>query len=258
MPYYPPAGLWFFDLGFALAPIFWVLQLALIIHAYRTGRPYWWIAVLFAFPGVGALAYLAFEILPGLRLREGRDFWESFKPRKWRIRDLRAHVEESDTVNNRLVLAAELFADGQAQEAHDVAAETIQGAFGKDAHTRVAVARYTIELGRHEEALALLNDTQPGNDRILAMEVELLKGYCLLGLKRPAEAEAFFTRIQARYLGEAARYGLACALADMGKKAEAVELWEAIRAKYRKAGPTWRRMEKKWYKAAGVKVKATK
>src|SRR3979411_3262321 len=41
-------------------------QIACLIHAGRTGRPYFWFMIILFVPGLGILAYLAVEAIPGL------------------------------------------------------------------------------------------------------------------------------------------------------------------------------------------------
>jgi hypothetical protein len=41
-------------------------QIACLIHAGRTGRPYFWLMIILFVPGLGILAYLAVEVIPGL------------------------------------------------------------------------------------------------------------------------------------------------------------------------------------------------
>ena len=40
-------------------------QIFFIIHAARTGRPYYWLMIIFFIPMFGILAYIVFELLPG-------------------------------------------------------------------------------------------------------------------------------------------------------------------------------------------------
>jgi len=44
----------------------YAVQVLLVVHCFKTGRNTMWIWVLVFLPGVGALAYLAVEILPQL------------------------------------------------------------------------------------------------------------------------------------------------------------------------------------------------
>jgi hypothetical protein len=42
------------------------VQIVCLIHAGRTGRPYYWFMVILFVPGLGILAYLVIEVIPGL------------------------------------------------------------------------------------------------------------------------------------------------------------------------------------------------
>jgi hypothetical protein len=239
-----------------IAQAMWILQLALVIHVYRTGRPYWWTFILFSAPIIGGLAYFFIEISPELRTPSGHGFFYRLMPRKWRIADLRAEIEETDTVENRFALAEEL-ADGEMhEEAHDVAAECLRGVFKDDPHTLATVARYKIEIARFADAIALLDRVDTQANRRLALQVGLSKGDALLGLKRFSEAETYYRGINGLFIGEAPRFGLASIMEKTGRKQEAIALWKDIRTKFRKASPAWRRSEKRWYKLATAKLKA--
>src|SRR3954469_2991119 len=106
------------------AKLLWVGQLVLIVHALKTGRPYWWFWILFSAPVIGGIAYVLIELAPEWRGSAPSMNW---KPRRWRIRDLREELEETDTVKVRLTLAEQLLADGQAEEACQIAEEGLRG-----------------------------------------------------------------------------------------------------------------------------------
>src|SRR2546430_4338080 len=137
-----------------IGPFLWLVQLALVIHVFRTGRPYWWMWLLFSAPVIGGVAYLVIEVMP--TMRSPRGFFYGLKPRKWRIADLRRELEESETVENRLALAEELFAANDIKGAHEIAVECLKGVFKDDPRTLVEVAAYTYALSDYAEALALL------------------------------------------------------------------------------------------------------
>ncbi len=240
----------------SVGPVLWVLQLALIVHVYQTGRPYWWIFVLFMAPFIGPVLYFFVEILPGLRGARGGGFLDSLKPRKWRIHDLRTRLEESDTHENRLALAAELSEAGDQQGAHDTALECLQGVFRDDGDSIVQVARYKVELGHFEDALALMARVKDLSDRRVAMHLALLRGDAGTGLGRYEEAEEAYHSIETRFIGEAVRAGLARVYAKTGRTAEALAIWRDIHAKYRRASASWRRSEKGWYRLAAAELKA--
>ena len=237
----------------SLAQFSWVVQLALIVHVLRTGRPYWWIAILFFAPGIGGLAYLFIELLPGFHTPEG--FIQSITPRRWKISGLRKALEETETVQKRIQLAEALFEAGETQEAHDLAVDCLAGVFKNDPRTLVDVARFKLALNQHAAALACLESVDTTADRRLAVQVDILTGDALLGLKRYAEAELAYQKVNGRYIGEAPRAGLALVYENTRRSAEAITLWKDIRAKFRKGNPAWRRTERKWYKLATAKLK---
>ena len=225
----------------------WLLQIGLIVHVFRTGRPYWWCLVLFMAPGIGGLAYILIEILPGLRISGPTASW---KPRAWRIRDLREQLEESDTIKLRLGLADELAAAGRAAEACALAEEGLRGVFRDDPHTLAAVARFRLEAGKAPEALATLERVDTHRDRMLEDQVVLLRGRALVLTGRQAEAQEALRSLESRHSGEEARYFLAVSLQQSGQIAEARQIWSDIKKRYRRANRAWRRSEKPWFKLA--------
>lgn len=243
------------SIALVFGPLLWILQLVLIVHVFKTGRPYWWFFVLIMAPGIGAIAYLIVEILPEARAAGGGISWSKLKPRSMRIAELRKELEETDVVDTRLELAAELLADGKAAEAHDVAVETLRGVFRDDPHTQTAAARYMIEAQHWNEALELIELIDAGDNKILNLEVTLLRGRALQGTNRLEEAEEAFRALDGHYIGEEPRFCLAVVLAASNRKAEAVALWKEIATRYRKASPLWRKSEKRWYRLTKARLK---
>jgi len=238
------------------AKLLWLAQLGLIVHVLKTGRPYYWIYLLFMAPAIGGIAYVLLELLPDLR-GPGGGTGVSWKPRAWRIRELRTEIEETDTVKLRLALAAELLAAGNADEARAVAEEALHGVFRDDPHTLAAVARYRLEAGRFNEALAALDQIKIQADRMLGLTVTLLRGRALVLAGRHAEAQAALREIVGTYIGEEPRYFLALSLQQSGSVPEARALWEEIRKRFRRAGRGWRRSEKRWFKLSSERLKET-
>jgi hypothetical protein len=238
-----------------LTKFLWVAQLVLIVHALKTGRPYWWVWILFVAPVIGGIAYLLIELAPEMR---GSGLTRGWKPRAWRIRALRAELEERDTVKLRLGLAEELLGAGQPEEARQIAEECLQGVFRDDPHTLAAVARFRLECGQAESALVAIEKIDTKADRMLAQAVALLRGRALLATGRHPEAQVALRSITHGYLGEEPRYFLALSLKETGSIAEARELWVDIRKRFRRAGRGWRRSEKRWFKFAGERLNETR
>ena len=238
-----------------IAKLLWLVQLGMIVHVLKTGRPYWWVWILFAAPAIGGLAYALVELLPDLHA-SGPTF--SWKPRAWRIRELRAELEESDTVKLRLALAAELLAAQNPDEACATAEECLRGVFREDPHTLAAVACYRLEAGKASEALAGLENIKLEADRLLAANVAVLRGRALVEMGRHAEAQAALRSANGFFIGDEPRYFLAVSLQQSGSTAEARELWLDIQKRFRRASRGWRRSEKKWFKLSGERLAETK
>ena len=234
----------------------WLVQLGLIVHVFKTGRPYWWIWILLIAPAIGGLAYVLIELLPALRAPGGATV--SWKPRAWRIHELRAAIEETDTVQLRLTLAAELLAAHRPAEARAVAEDCLHGVFRDDPHTLAAVARHRLEAGQFNDALAALDLIKIKADRMLALTVTLLRGRALVLAGRHAEAQAALREIVATHLGEEPRYFLAVSLQQSGDTAAARALWEDIRKRFRRAGRGWRNTEKRWFKLSAERLRTTR
>lgn len=238
-----------------IAKLLWLVQLALIVHVFKTGRPFWWLWILLIAPVIGGIAYVLIELLPNLSAAGGG--FTLWKPRAWRIRDLRTELEESDTVKLRLRLAAELLAGGETAEACAVAEASLNGAFRDDPHTLANVARYRLEAGKFTEALDALGQVKVEADRMLGNEVAFLRGWALVQAGRHAEAQPILRQIESVLLGEQPRYFLAVSLAQSGDRPAARAIWEDIRKRFRRAGRGWRRAEQRWFKLAGERLKET-
>src|SRR4029078_7427271 len=89
-------------------PLIVAAQIACVIHVLRTGRPYWWIWILFVLPLLGIAAYLYIEVRPSLgKFWLQNLLWRLQTPPQ-RIALLESQLAESSTIRNRLSLADEL------------------------------------------------------------------------------------------------------------------------------------------------------
>src|SRR5262245_37610831 len=98
-----------------------LLQLTVIFHAMKTGRPYYWIFIIMAFPVLGCVIYFIIELLPGSRserklVKIGNDIVKAMNP----DRDMKRKAEElaiCGSVENKIKLAEELVERGMFDEA---------------------------------------------------------------------------------------------------------------------------------------------
>ncbi len=91
------------------------------VHAIRSGQSLYWLLLLFSFPLLGSLVYFVAIYLPEIRHSRGarqvvhsaRQFIDPGKG----LRNARAELDRTPTVQNRVRLGMELLDSGQAEEA---------------------------------------------------------------------------------------------------------------------------------------------
>lgn len=244
------------DWSFAavITKLFWLGQLALVFHVFRTGRPYWWLLVLFFAPMLGGLVYFFVEVVPGWRVSETTGGW---KPRALQIREARTRVEETDTVKARLELANLLLDAGQTAEARQEAETCRQGVFRDDPTVLAEIARFRLETGDFAAALEALEGVKAEGDHRLGVKLALLRGRALVLAGRQAEAQGFLKEAEAGHTGDEPKYFRALSLHLSGRTAEAREIWEEMRRHFRRAGRAWARTERKWFDLAGARLRET-
>jgi hypothetical protein len=231
------------------------VQLCLVIHVIKTGRPFWWIWILFMAPVIGGLAYFFLEVLPDLRRADSSNFLDSLKPRSWHIRDLRSALEESDTFNTRIELAQALLDNGEAAEAQSIAMGALTGVFRNDPTVKAEVAHFMIEAGNAAGALKLLNGVRADTDRFLRLKIQLLVAMAHFHLGNLDEAERILGNAVDDSFSEQTRVYLARVLLAKGKTEEGLSMLRDIKTKYRKGGRLWRRSEKRWFEESTALLK---
>jgi hypothetical protein len=227
-----------------------LLQIICVVHVVRTGRSFLWIYVLLFLPGLGVLAYVAVEIMPGLlRSRRARNFGSSavgaLDPgRELRLR--RQALEEADTVDNRRLLAEALIAAGQHAEAMELYRGILTGIHADDPGMLMGKARAAYGLGQHDLALSTLANLSETNPRYQPAEAQLLRAMALEGLGRDEEAAADYAQLVTHASGEEVRCRYALLLQRHGDHAGAKALFDEILARSRRSPRHYRNHEREW------------
>jgi hypothetical protein len=108
-----------------------LIQIACLIHAGRTGRPYFWFMIILFVPGLGILAYLAVEVIPGLlrgraAARLSQTVSAGLDPTR-QYRDFARAVETVPSIANLRALADECVRLGRHDEAIDLYKSALTG-----------------------------------------------------------------------------------------------------------------------------------
>lgn len=240
---------------FGAGKILYVLQIALIIHVIKTGRPYWWIFLLLSLPLVGAVIYFVVEILPGTGGLDARELLWCLKSPAQRLAALQETVEEVDTVENRIKLAHEYARQGKAAEASTVLQACLRGPFQDDAYVLLEYAAALVDAGQFARAGEALAPIKPGFDRPVLWRQQLLQARVLEGLGKLSEATAIYGALAVEMSSEEPRYRHGCLLLAQGNKDQARSLFQEITRKYRKNGALWRRHQREWFRLTRARLK---
>ena len=145
-----------------------LLQITCIVHALRSGSDRTWVYILALLPGVGAVAYLIVEILPGLwgsRTARGLQHQaiRRLDPTR-QVRRRREALEEADTVDNHRLLAEALAEAGEFSEAVETYRRSLTGIHADDPGMLLGMAKAAFAAGLFEEAwrtVLRLGETNP-------------------------------------------------------------------------------------------------
>lgn len=138
-----------------------IIQVTLIIHVLRTGRPFWWIIVILFAPGIGSAVYVVLEILPASGIfstvrKAEQKIVKALDP----TRELRAAQDAFDltpTMGNRLRLAHASVEMGDFANAEMLYRDCLEGQFVDDHAALLGHARALVELGRNQQAIERIN-----------------------------------------------------------------------------------------------------
>jgi hypothetical protein len=188
----------FFGLGLHV-----LIALVFAVHAVRTGRPFYWLFILFSFPLLGSLVYFLVEYLPGTRLQRNvgtaaRSLARSLDPGA-ELREARRAFDLSATVQNRMRLANALLAGGAAAEAAEQFDACLHGPFASDPQIRLGAAQARLQNRQPGPALELLTALRQRNPEFRPEQVSVLTAQALAAAGRDGDARAEFEAALTRF-----------------------------------------------------------
>lgn len=197
-----------------IAALSLAIQLFFMVHAYRSGAPRYWIAIILMFPVAGCVAYYSLEVFPHSREAHSarktvRGIVKALDPE----RDLRAKAEEvrvCGSVDNRLALAEECIAARMYDEAIKLFESCREGPYANDPQILFGLARALLEDGRYSEAGAMIELLAHLHAKFKPQEIALLKVRVLECRSEHDAALAAYRGLLPAFVGFEAqcRYGL--------------------------------------------------
>jgi hypothetical protein len=226
-------------------------QIGVAVHALRTGRPLWWLAVILFFPLLGAIVYFLVEILPEIRSSRamrgfGSDIVKTVVPNA----ELHRRAEELSvcgSVQNKLALAQECMARGHFDEAIKLTESAREGQFANAPDVLLGLARARFQNGEAEPARALLETLAAVHPDYYPQEVAILKARAADAAGDSETALHELENMLDRSVGLETRFRYGEILARVGKTQEArTELKSVVNhARRFRIGPTERPWAKK-------------
>ena len=233
----------------------YVIQAALIVHVIKTGRNQLWIWALLLLPaGIGALAYLAVEIVPELfRSRTAQRTARSFRKAMDPGADLRRYESEARIAGNvasRQRYAEELVRHGRYDEAIAQYREALSGLYEHDPNLMLGLAQ--AQFGKDDAAAA-----RGTLDELIRLNPDFRSPVGHLLYARALEAEGNVQKaleeyrvLATSYPGAEAAVRYAQLLQAQGERAEAQRVVRELLEQARIAPGHYRRAQRTWLEAA--------
>jgi len=226
-----------------------ILQVIAIVHFIRRRPDGFWLWIIIFGGGLGALVYIAAEVIPDFGLLSGT--FQAF-PRRQRIHELQAAVQDNPSAGNYEELGGLYLDDGdyaRARACFDFAISSRTDS--PDPFYRRALAEF--ELKDYAAAAVDL-------ERVISQEANYdfhraagLLAYSYWQIGRSAQADVLFRRVTEVSTSTEIQFYYASFLASEGRTAEAREWVERIMAKKNTLPGFQRRRERPWFRrAAGL------
>lgn len=236
-----------------------VIQIALIVHVFRTGRSMYWAFVIFFLPAVGAIAYVLVELLPewsgGIRgQRALRTVKKTINPHG-ELKRRERYLGVSASVDAARHLARELVENGRYAEAAEHYQNALTGLYEHDPDLLLGLAEAQFNDKRFAEAqetLERLNEKNPG---YRSEPAHLLYARTLERNGDTDEAETEFKAVARYFAGAEADVRCGRLLDKLGKTEDALKHYEEVLAAAEIGPRHYRKAQKRWIAEARDAVK---
>lgn len=230
-----------------------LIQFCFAFHALKTGRPYWWLFVIMAFPVMGCIIYYFVEVFPGSREhrranKAARALARVLQPDA----DLRKRAEELEicgSIDNKLSMAAECLNHQMYVEAAKLYESCLDGAYAADGKILFGLARAAVEAGDWGKAGAALARLKADAPKMRPLEARLLEARVLEGRGETDAAIALYRELIPVFVGLEARYRYGSLLLRLGKQEAAMEMFNEV-VKHAKRFTSSIEEEERWAAAA--------
>lgn len=235
--------------------LMYAVQALLIIHVIKTGRNFLWVWVLLLLPfGIGALAYLAVEVLPELfRSRTAQRASRGFKRAMDPGADLRRYENEARVTSNvasRQRYAAELVRHQRYDQAIEQYRQALTGLYEHDPNLMLGLAQAQFGKGDVRATRETLDELIRENPTFRSPDGHLLYARALAAEGNVPKALEEYRVLAPAYPGAEAAVRYAQLLEAQGEHAEAQRVARELLEQARIAPGHYRRAQREWLEAA--------
>ncbi len=231
-----------------------IVQIALIVHAVRTGRSPYWVFILLLAPGIGSLAYFIIELLPELTgTHRARRAYRGIKKTLNPGADLRQRQRQqqlSGSVDAARHLARELIASGNFAAAIEHYEQALTGLYEDDPDLMLGLAQAQFGNKDYQHSKQTLNRLIEKNPDFKSPEGHLLYARAAERCGDLVLAENEYKAVAAYYAGAEAKVRYAALLERVDKNADALEVYEDIVNIAELAPRHYRKAQKRWISQA--------
>lgn len=236
-----------------------VMAIVFAVHAMKTGRPWWWLYILIFVPGLGAVAYVLFELIPELaQTRRAREVHANIgtildPDREWRQR--LQNAELVDSVDAKRSLAEECMRKERWEDAITLLRAAGQGIFADDPALLAGLAEAQLGAGHAADAIATLERLRAAHPAMKNQDAHLLYARALESLGRVETALQEYESVSQYFAGFEARVRWGLLLMKQGYPERAQQLFaEAVRASSAR-GVVILPRDKAWIKVARAQLR---
>lgn len=173
-----------------------LIGLFFAVHAIRTGRPMYWLIILFSFPMLGSAVYFLAEYLPSSKMERGvknisNKAMQLLDPTR-ELREAQQAFELTPTIQNRMRLAAALDGAGEYDEAVKQFDACLNGPFANDNDVCYGAAQANFHVQKYDQSIDLLLKIRKQKSSFRPEQVSVLLAQTYAGKQDNANARAEF------------------------------------------------------------------
>ena len=235
-----------------------VVQIICAVHALKTGRPFWWLLIIFFGSVPGCIIYALVEILPEMRRdpslkKFGSEIVMVVDPSR-KIRLLEEDLSISDTVKNRQLLAEAYVAAGRYEDAVRMYKSCLKGIYADDPPFVLGLAFAQFLNQAYPEAKQTIDRLAQVDDKFRPLERRLLLARTFEAMNQTDRALEEYRPLAKQYPGEEAKCRYALLLKKTGQTDKAQEVFNRILLSARRSPRYYRKVQRHWINVARQNV----